>query len=83
MSVTIPDAATAAVLARTVGTRVKLYGPDGQLLGVFTPASRPGLEFPEFGASLEEMNRRLHDPNARWVTGEAVMERLRSLRDAH
>lgn len=82
MSVTIRDEATAATLAGTVGLEVEVYGPDGRLLGRFTPAPRPGMSFPELGITDEEMDRRLNDPNAKWVTGEEVMARLRSLRDA-
>lgn len=40
------------------------------------------MMFPELGITDEEMNRRLNDPNAKWYTGEEVMARLRSLRDA-
>jgi hypothetical protein len=82
MSVTIHDAAAAAALGQAVGAEVEVYGPDGRLLGRFTPAPRPGMMFPEFGVTDEEMDRRLNDPNAKWVTGEEVMARLRSLRDA-
>ena len=60
-----------------------LNRPDGLLLGHFTPAPRPGRMFPEFGVTDEEMDRRLNDPDATWVTGDAVMARLRSLRDTH
>jgi hypothetical protein len=83
MSVTIHDAAAVAVLASTTGVDVEVRGPDGLLLGRFTPAPRPGRMFPEFGVTDEEMDRRLNDPDGKWVTGEEVMARLRSLRDAH
>lgn len=82
MSVTIHDAEAVAALASTTGIEVEIRGPDGQLLGRFTPAPRPGMSFPELGITDEEMDRRLNDPNAKWVTGEEVMARLRSLRDA-
>lgn len=82
MSVTIHDAAAVAALASTTGIDVEIRGPDGQLLGLFTPAPRPGMSFPELGITDEEMDRRRTDPNAKWVTGEEVMARLRSLRDA-
>lgn len=81
MTVTIRDEATATTLGQTVGNEVEVYGPDGRLLGRFTPAPRPGMMFPEFGVTDEEMDRRLNDPDATWVTGEEVMARLRSLRD--
>ncbi|QDU19253.1 hypothetical protein [Urbifossiella limnaea] len=82
MSVTIPDPTSAAILARTTGVEVELRDADGQLLGRFTPAPRPGMMFPELGVTDEEMDRRLNDPNAKWVTGEEVMARLRALREA-
>ena len=82
MTVTIHDAAAVAALASTTGIEVEVRGPGGQLLGRFTPAPRPGMSFPELGITDEEMDRRLNDPNAKWVTGEEVMARLRSLRDA-
>jgi hypothetical protein len=82
MSVTIRDEATAATLATVTGVEVEIRGPDGQLLGRFTPAPRPGMSFPELGVTDEEMFRRLDDPDAKWVTGDEVMARLRSLRDA-
>ena len=80
MSVTLPDATYAAVLGQTVGSEIPVYGPDGTLLGRFTPEPRPGMEFPELGLSAEDLLRRVNDPNAKWVTGEEVMARLRSLR---
>ena len=82
MSVTIPDAATAAVLAQTVGVEVEVRGPDGTLLGRFTPAPRPGMRFPEFGMTDEEIERIDNDPNAKWVTAAEVEARLRQLKDA-
>lgn len=82
MSVTINDPAAITTLANVTGVEVEVRSPDGQLLGRFTPAPRPGMSFPEFGVSDEEMFRRLDDPNAKWVTGDEVVARLRSLRDA-
>ena len=81
MSVTINDEATAATLGSTTGAEVEVFGPDGRLLGRFSPAPRPGMMFPEFGITDEEMERRLNDPNAKWVTGDEVASRLRTLRD--
>ena len=81
MSVTIHDAATAATLADITGMDVEVRGPDGLLLGHFTPAPRPGRMFPELGITDEEMDRRLNEPDSAWVTGEEVMARLHSLRD--
>ena len=82
MTVTIRDEATATVLAETVGSLVEVFGPDGRLLGRFTPAPRPGMMFPEFGMTDEEIERHDNDPNARWVTADEVAARLRSLRGA-
>ena len=82
MAVTIRDEASVALLAATTGMKVEVLGPDGQLIGWLTPAPRPGMSFPELGITDEEMDRRINDPNAVWVTGEQVMARLNSLRDA-
>ena len=80
MSVTLPDVASAAVLAQTVGPEVEVFGPDGRLLGRFTPAPRPGMMFPELGMTDEELERLENAPNAKWHTPDEVMARLRSLR---
>ena len=80
MSVTIRDEATVAVLAETVGPQVDVFAPDGRLLGRFSPAPRPGMMFPEFGMTDEELDRFERDPNSKWVTADEVMARLRSLR---
>ena len=80
MSVTIRDEATVAVLAESVGPQVDVFAPDGRLLGRFFPAPRPGMMFPEFGMTDEELERFESDPNAKWVTADEVMARLRSLR---
>jgi len=82
MSLQITDPATLSRFSVAIGSKLEVRGPDGKLLGYFNPAPRRGMEFPEFGKSLEEANRELNDPNAIWVTGEQVMARLRSLRDA-
>jgi hypothetical protein len=80
MNATIRNEADVQTLLQTVGIEVPLYGADGQLLGYFTPARRPGMNFPEFGMTDEEMEQLRNDPNAKWVTGEEVMARLRDLR---
>jgi hypothetical protein len=82
MSVTISDPSVAAVLAQAVGAEIEVRGPDGTLLGRFTPAPRPGMHFPEFGMTDEEIERLDNDPNAKWVTAAEVEARLRQLRDA-
>ena len=80
MSVTIRDAATVTALAETVGPQVDVYGPDGLLLGRFTPAPRPGMMFPELGMTDAELDGLENDPNAKWFTPDEVSARLRSLR---
>ena len=83
MAVLIRDESLVAVLAATTGSEVEVRAPDGLLLGHFTPAPRPGRMFPEFDISDEEMERRANDPDpTHWKTGEEVMARLHSLRDA-
>lgn len=79
MSLTITDPATLAALAATTESQVELRGPDGQLLGRYTPAPRPGLTFPELGMTDEELDRLENNPNAKWHTADEVMARLRSL----
>ena len=71
MSVTLPDAATAALLAQAAD-RISIRGPDGTLLGFFDPL--PQLELTD-----AEAIRRADDPNAKWCTADEVMARLRSL----
>lgn len=80
MPVHIHDQQSAAALSAAVHL-TNVYGPDGQLLGQFSPVI-PGMSFPEFGITDAEIERRLNDPNAKWYTGEVVMARLHSLRDA-
>lgn len=41
MSLTITDPVAAATLSAAVGPEVEVRGPDGRLLGRFTPAPRP------------------------------------------
>jgi hypothetical protein len=54
---------------------------DGRHLGRFIPADPTGrMNFPEFGMTDEELERRENDPNVRWYTADEVMDRLRSLR---
>lgn len=78
MSILIRDEPTAAVLAGATGLQ-DVRGPDGQLLGQFIPAPRPGLSFPELGITDEELDRQMNDPNAKWYTPEEVMARLREI----
>ena len=80
MTVTIPDEKSSAILAAVTGVGIEVRGPDGQLLGRFTPAPRPGMSFPELGVTDEEMDREIADPNTKWVTGKEVNARVRELR---
>jgi len=80
MILTIPDRTVAASFATATGTGVEVRGPDGQLLGRFDPAPRPGMSFPELGITDEEFRSELDDPNTTWVTAEEVNARLRELR---
>jgi hypothetical protein len=79
MIVTISDQTTALALSQTVGPQVEVYGPDGRLLGRFTPAPRPGMMSPELGMTDAEINKLENDPNAKWFTADDVSARLRSL----
>ncbi len=80
MSLTFTDPATLAALAATTESQVELRGPDGQLLGRYTAAPRPGLTFPELVRMTdEELDRLENNPNAKWYTADEVMARLRSL----
>ncbi|MFO0850366.1 MAG: hypothetical protein U0871_17670 [Gemmataceae bacterium] len=71
MTVTLPDAATAALLAQAAD-RVPVRGPDGTLIGFFDP-------LPQFEMSDEEVTRMINDPNTKWCTPDEVTARLRSL----
>jgi hypothetical protein len=78
MSILIRDEPTIAALATATGPQ-EIRGPDGQLLGYFSPTPIPKVSFPEFGVTDEELERELHDPNTKWVTPEEVMARLREI----
>lgn len=80
MPVKISDPTTAEALGATA-TPQDLVGPDGRVLGRFLPTV-PGMRFPELGITDAELERRLNAPAADWVSGEQVLARLRSLRDA-
>jgi len=71
MVITVNDPATLATLTTATGVELEIRSPDGQLIGRFTPAPRPGMSFPELGVTDEEMDRRLNDPTG-WVTAEEV-----------
>jgi hypothetical protein len=78
VSIQITDISTASNLASASGPQ-DVRGPDGQLLGQFIPAPRPGLSYPEIGLTDAELMRRLNDPSAKWCTPEEVMARLREI----
>jgi len=80
MTLTIPDPSIAATFADATGFGVEVRGPDGRLLGRFTPAPRPGMSFPELGVTDAELDREIADPNTQWVTAEVVNARMRELR---
>ncbi len=79
MSVTVRDTETVLALGKATGSEVEIFGPDGRLLGRFTPAPRPGMTYPEFGMSDDELARFDNDPNAVWVPAGEVEARLRQL----
>lgn len=81
MSLTVTDPTLLAAFTASEFP-VELRSPDGKLVGRFVP-SIPGMRFPELGITDEEMDRRLNDPDAKWVTGDEVMARLRSLRETN
>jgi len=79
MSLQINDPITLSTFSVAAGAGLEVRGPEGQLLGFFNPAPRPGMMFPEFGVTDEEMDRRANDPND-WVSLDEVNARLRELR---
>jgi hypothetical protein len=78
MPLTVTDPATLAALTASPHP-VELHDPDGRVIGRFVPPI-PGMTYPEFGMTDEEIERYDNDPNARWVTAEEVEARLRALR---
>jgi hypothetical protein len=78
MSIPVQDQALAETLATAVGVQ-QMVGPDGRVLGRFIPEPRPGMSFPEFGVTDEELARELADPNTPRFTAEEVMARLREI----
>jgi len=80
MVLNLTDPTSASILGAAVGADLEVFGPQGQLLGRFTPAPRPGMNYPELGLSDEELDLRENDPNAVWFSPDDVMSRLKSLR---
>jgi propanediol dehydratase small subunit len=74
MSITIPGD-LAAEFGRA-GEAVEVRGPDGRVLGTFTPAVRP----PEPNISEEELRRREEDTTSKTYTAAEVEAKLRELR---
>lgn len=77
MSITITDG-----LADEFGRAdapVEVRGPDGRILGTFTPKKRP----PEPDISEEELLRRENDTTGKWYTAAEVEAKLRELRCSH
>ena len=79
MTLTVTDRNSANLLRSAVGMDVEVRDADGTVLGRFTPAPRPGMMFPEFGMTDEELERIENDPNARWYTADEVMARIRAI----
>lgn len=78
MPITIADQSTAnAFESASISQEVR--GPNGMLLGQFIPAALTNISFAEFGVTVEELERERRDPNTKWVSPEAVMERLREI----
>lgn len=71
MSIDITDPELAARFT-AAPTSVLVRGPDGRALGMFVPDADPPTP-------IEELERRVNDPNSVWVTPEQVMERLREI----
>lgn len=75
MAIPVKDQELAALLAAAMGVQ-EVRGPDGRLLGRFTPEPRPGVSVPESGMTDAELAHILDDPKTVWVSPERVMERL-------
>ena len=71
MSVVIRDAAVAAELTAHPGA-IEVLGPDGTLLGRFTPHLKLKL-------TIREAINRANQPGVKWHTPDQVMARLREI----
>jgi hypothetical protein len=78
MSIQIRDEETVAALAGATEPQ-EVRAPDGRVLGQFIPTSKSKMSFPELGITDDELERLVNDPNAKWVTPEEVMARLREI----
>jgi len=74
MSITIVDGRLAAELAGA-GNTVVVRGPDGKIIGKFTPETAPPPLISE-----EELRRRAEDVTAKHYTAAEVEAKLRELR---
>jgi hypothetical protein len=74
MSITIPGELVAEF--GRAGEAVEVRGPDGRVLGTFTPAKR----LPEPNISEEELQRIENDTTGKWYTAAEVEAKLRELR---
>ncbi len=74
MSITIADDRLAAEFALLSDT-VQVRGPNGKIIGIFTPSQAPPMLISE-----EELKRR-SDPNSgKWFTAAEVEAKLKKLR---
>ena len=60
MPITVRDDEMLEALSETIKP-LEVRAPDGRVLGEFIPAQRPGLSFPEFGITDEELDRRFSE----------------------
>ncbi|MBL8865989.1 MAG: hypothetical protein JNK93_10570 [Planctomycetia bacterium] len=77
MSVTITDATLLAQFRS--GSTVEIKDETGHVIGQFVPTNAPKTGFPEFGVTVEELEQKMNNPNAKWYTPEQVMARLREI----
>jgi hypothetical protein len=77
MSITITDAALLAQFRS--GSTLEIKDETGQVIGQFVPSDTHKTGFPEFGVTLEELEQKMNNPNAKWYTPEQVMARLREI----
>ena len=74
MSITIADDRLAAEFARLADT-VEVRGPNGKIIGTFTPSQAPPMLISE-----EELKRRADDLTGKTFTAAEVEAKLRELR---
>jgi len=74
MSITISDSRLAAELS-AAAEGVVVRGPDGKIIGKFTPEQAPPILISE-----EELRRRADPNTGKWFTAAEVEAKLRELR---